>query len=93
MGSEDLVVELRVGVVVCPDDLFVWCDLDENPVPSGADEGIVVKHSLGTAKIVGIEVPRQHILPGEIIRAIGSSRWKIVFTSVVVYIRSELIDA
>ncbi len=73
--------------------MFVWCDLDENPVPSGADKGIVVEHSLGTTKIVGIEVVRQQILPGEIIRAIGSPRWKIVCTRVIIDIRSELIDA
>ena len=52
LGAVDFVVHVWVGVVEGPDDLFVRRDPDENPVPSGADEGITVDHSLGAAKAV-----------------------------------------
>jgi len=58
LGTVDFVVLVREGVDVCPDDLLLWRDFDENPVPSGADEGIVVEHPLATAKAVGKEVCR-----------------------------------
>jgi len=93
LGAVDFVVLVRVGVDEGPDDLLVWRDLNESPCPTGADEGIVVEHSLGAAKAVGKEVGRQQIMPGEISRAIGSPRRKIVFAGVVVYIRGDLIDA
>jgi len=52
LGAVDFVVHVWVGVVEGPDDLFIRRDPDENPVPSGADEGIAVDHSLGAAKAV-----------------------------------------
>ena len=93
MCAIHLAVRVRIRVDECPDDLFVWCDLDEHPFPTGADEGIAVEHPLGTTKAGGKEVGRQRKLPGEIIRTIGSSRRKIVFPGVVVYIGADFIDA
>ena len=93
LGAVDFIMLVWIGVDIGPDDLFVWCNLDERSCPTGADESIVIKHPLGTAKAVGKEVVRQHILPGELSRAIGSPRWKIVFASVVVHIRGDFIDA
>ncbi len=93
LGAEDLVILVRVRVVECPDDLVVWRDLKEDSFPTSADEGVAVDHPLGATKVVAIEVGRQHVLPGEIRRAVGSTRWKRVLARVVVDIGGELIDA
>ncbi len=52
LGAVDLVVHVRIGVVEGPDDLHVWRDPNEHPVPSRADEGIAVQHPLGATKAI-----------------------------------------
>ena len=93
LGAVHLVVIPRVRVDVLPDDFFVWGDFDEHPIPSGADEGVVVHHPLGTAEAIRKKLTGQLVLPGEVIWAVGSPWWEIVFTGVVVDIRGDLIDA
>ena len=93
MGAVDFVVLVWIRVDEGPNNFLIRSNLDENPVPSGADKGIIVEHPLSTPKTIRKQVIRQHILPGQIIRAIRPPRWEIVFTSLIVYIRGDFINA